>query len=45
MLTEQQIRDALKSVYPGKKWAKRVDNMTDDQALAIYLNLKSQDKI
>lgn len=38
-------REALKRVYKSKAWADRVNKMTDDQVVAIYLRLKNQNKI
>lgn len=40
-----QEREQLKKVYPSKTWARKVDKMTDDQVVAIYLRLKSQNKL
>jgi hypothetical protein len=37
-------RQALKSLY-GKQWAARVDKMSDQQVIAIYLKFKSEGKI
>lgn len=41
----EKKREALKSAYPGKKWADKVDDMSDDQVIATYLRLKSQGKV
>jgi hypothetical protein len=38
-------REALKKVYPHKRWIDRVQRMSDAQVTAIYLNLKSQNKL
>lgn len=38
-------RESIKAVYPGKKWAEKVDKMTEDQVVAVYLRLKQQGKI
>jgi len=32
----------IKKAYPGKKWADRVDKMTDAQLVAIYMRLKNK---
>lgn len=37
-------RAALRGLY-GKKWAERVDKMTDNQVLAIYRKFKAEGKI
>lgn len=37
-MTVFQQREELKKMYPGSdRWAKRVDNMSEDQVTAIYL--------
>ena len=38
-------REALKKVYNSRAWAEKVNKMSDDQVVAIYLRLKSQNKI
>ena len=35
-------REAVKGVYPSKKWATKVNNMSEGQVIAVYLRLKSQ---
>jgi len=35
-------RNALKKVYPSRKWAKKVDSMSDDQVFSIYMRLKAK---
>lgn len=39
------MRAALKTVYPSKKWAQKVDKMSDAQVVAIYRNLQQQNKV
>lgn len=41
----QQIREAVKSAFPGPKWARRVNNMSDQQVQAVYLRLKKNNEI
>lgn len=41
-MTIQEKRKALKGAYEGKKWADKVDGMTDAQVTAVYIRLKSQ---
>lgn len=41
----QQKRDAVKGAYSGQKWKDKVDLMSDDQILAIYIRLKHQGKV
>lgn len=38
-------REALKKAYPSKKWADKVNKMSEQQVAAVYLRLKSQGKI
>ena len=38
-------REELKRVYPSKKWAAKVDKMTESQVVAVYMRLKAQGKI
>jgi hypothetical protein len=42
----QQEREAVKKIglFP-KQWAEKVDKMSDNQVLAIYLRLKAQGKL
>lgn len=42
---DEKKREALKSAYPGAAWQEKVKNMTVDQVTAVYLRLKSQNKI
>jgi hypothetical protein len=39
------MRATLKTVYSGKRWAAKVDKMTDAQVVAIYRNLQQQNKV
>jgi hypothetical protein len=36
-MNNQQIRAAVKEIYPNENWSKQVDRMADDQVVAIYL--------
>lgn len=38
-------RERLKKAYPSKKWAEKVDKMSEAQVSAVLLRLKSQGKI
>lgn len=38
-------RELLKTVYKSKSWAKKVDEMSDAQVIAIYQRLKAQGKL
>lgn len=38
-------KEELKKVYPSKKWAERVDKMSEAQVAAVYLRLKRQGKV
>jgi hypothetical protein len=44
-LNTNQKREALKKAFPGAKWAEKVRQMTEAQVVAIYLNLKRQNKL
>ena len=39
------MRDWVKSAYPGPNWKKKVDKMPDDQIIALYYSLVKQGKI
>lgn len=41
----EQKKEALKKAYPGKKWADKVNKMSEDQVIATYLRLKGQGKV
>lgn len=38
-------REKLKSVYPNEEWAKKVDNMSDAEVIAVLERLKLQNKL
>lgn len=38
-------REAVKKAYRGNKWRQRVNKMPDEQIVAIYKNLKDQNKV
>lgn len=44
MTTENQ-REALKEVYSGVKWHKKVAEMSSAQVNAIFLRLRQQGKV
>lgn len=44
-MASRQQRELLKKAYPGKKWAKKVEKMTEAQVVAVYMRLKQQNKI
>lgn len=37
-MTIQQMKDAIRHVYNTDSWRRKVDNMYDDQVVAIYYN-------
>lgn len=41
----EQMRAAIREVYPGKKWYDKVDRMKDDQVLVIYKRFLYQNKL
>lgn len=44
-MNSTQMREALKGVYPGRKWQEKVASMPESQVTAVYLNLKQQGKV
>ena len=44
-LTTVDMRDWVKSAYPGPNWKKKVDKMSDDQIIALYYSLVKRGKI
>lgn len=38
-------REAIKKIGRSPEWANKVDKMSDDQVIAIYLRLKSEGKL
>lgn len=38
-------RNMVMHAYPGRAWQTKVKNMTDSQIIAVYLRLKSQNKV
>ena len=45
ILTTVNMRDWVRSAYPGPNWKKKVDKMPDDQIIALYYSLVKQGKI
>lgn len=41
-MTIQQMKDAIVRVYDTTSWKKKVENMYDDQVLAIYHNFRER---
>jgi hypothetical protein len=33
------MRNIVRTAYPGDKWKARVDNMSDNQVMAIYFRM------
>lgn len=44
-MNTQAMRASLKTVYKGRRWAAKVDKMSDEQVVAIYRNLQQQNKV
>jgi len=40
-----QKREAVKKVYPGRRWARRVDAMSDANVIALFMKFQQQKKI
>jgi hypothetical protein len=38
-------REQLKALYPGDKWAHKVEHMSESQVIAVYLAMKRQNKL
>jgi len=38
-------REAVKKVYPYKRWWAKVDKMTDSQIIALYLRWRGEGKV
>lgn len=38
-------REQVKKAYPGDGWAARVNKMTENQVVAIFLRLKREGKV
>lgn len=45
MKTVDKQREALKGVYKNPTWVEKVKRMPDHQVTAVFLRLKSQNKI
>lgn len=39
------IRRIVANAYPGTSWKKKVNEMSENQVIAIYYNLKKSDKV
>jgi hypothetical protein len=39
------MREALKGVFPHRKWQQKVVKMSEAQVVAVYHNLKQQNKL
>lgn len=44
-MTTNNMRDWVKSAYPGLNWKVKVDKMSDSQIIALYYSLIKQGKI
>ena len=44
-MASNQEREALKKAYPSKRWAEKVDRMSEAQITAIYIRLRAQGKL
>jgi hypothetical protein len=41
-MTAIQDREKLKKLYPGDKWSKKVDKMSDAQVAAVLIRMKQK---
>lgn len=44
-MSVELMREAIKKVYPGETWSKKVKNMKDAQVLAIYTRMLYDGKL
>lgn len=42
-MTVEEQRTAISKVYPTEKWQNKVENMPEDQVIAIYLAFEKRD--
>ena len=45
MTEDFKKREAVKRAFSGPKWGSKVDKMSENQVTAVYLRLKSQNRI
>lgn len=43
--TKLPEREAIKKAYPSLAWDHKVDKMSDQQVMAVYFRLKSNNKL
>ena len=41
-MTVEEQRTAISKVYPTEKWKNKVENMPEDQVIAIYLTVQKR---
>ena len=41
----ERMKEKLKEVYPNQTWANKVDNMAEDQIIAIFLSMKNAGRL
>lgn len=44
-MSYEKEREIVKTLYKWRSWASKVDKMSDDQAIAIYMKMKAEGKI
>lgn len=44
-MTVDQMREAIREVYPGQAWQFKVDTMKDAQVIAVYMRFLHQNKL
>lgn len=44
-MAPNEMREALKGAFSGRKWTTKVTNMSENQVTAVFLRLKSQNKV
>lgn len=43
-MTVDQMRYDISKIYPGVKWKRKVDKMSDNQVIAVYYNFERSGK-
>lgn len=44
-MSVEEMRAAIKKVYPGPGWMHKVSTMSDAQVTAVYLRMKMKGKV
>lgn len=44
-MSVDQMRDKVKEAYPGAEWKRKVNNMGENQIIALYYKFRNEGKI